>query len=235
MGSPAIMKPEYMLRSPADWMTIAPIDLDVIRKALKKDGEDADKYSSADSSRPHTKMVIVYAPVSLGIPGVQPPFNGSILTAAVLNLLPTLRDSVALEIADPLAIPLTDPNYYAKESDRVILPAGTRNLVKMLQSFEGGPLGSELVAYMFGPLTPMFPIKRLMRVKASLSTSYYLGGTATWRSRRDRVKTSYDHGTSECACPAFKPIPRTCIEDDGFENVKGSLTDRSERGSLYEV
>jgi len=124
-------------------------------------------------------MVIVYGPVGTGIPGLKPPFDGSIITAAVLNLLPTSRGSITIKSSSATVSPNIDPNYYATHADKAILRAGVRNLLKVLDSFEDGVLDGELVVDPWNPLTLNSTDDDIdERVKATSSTWYHFGGTA---------------------------------------------------------
>lgn len=178
LGSPHFNKPEYGMGSPVDWLAISGVDPSVIKRGLERDGQDVN-HSLLAPSRPHTEMVIVYGPVGVSIPGLQAPFDGSIITAAVLNLLPTSRGSIRLTSSSATTSPEIDPNYYATATDREILRAGVRNLVKVLNSFEDGILDGELVTDPFGPLSVDSTDDEIdERVKAASSTWYHFGGTA---------------------------------------------------------
>lgn len=180
LGSPHFNKPEYALGSPVDWLAISSIDPNVIQQGLQEDGEAAPaNHSLLAPSRPHTEMVFVYGPVGAGLPGLSPPRDGTIITAAVLNLLPTSRGSIRLISPSVTTAPQIDPNYYATHTDRAILRASVRNLLEVLDSFEDGILDGELVIEPYGPLTRQSTDAEIdERVQASSSTWYHFAGTA---------------------------------------------------------
>ncbi|KAL9619299.1 MAG: hypothetical protein Q9160_006064 [Pyrenula sp. 1 TL-2023] len=179
LGSPQFNKPEYALGSPVDWMAISIINSDVVKKGLQSDGDDMNDHPLLSPSRPHTEMVVVYAPVGIGLPGLQPPMDGSTITAAVLNLLPTSQGEIKLTSSSATVSPEINPNYYATTTDREILRAGVRNLLQVLDSFEDGVLDCELVIEPFGALTLESTDEEIdERVRASSSTWYHFGGTA---------------------------------------------------------
>jgi choline dehydrogenase-like flavoprotein len=178
LGSPYFNKPEYGMGSPVDWLAISSVDPNVVKRGLESDGQDVN-HSLLAPSRPHTEMVVIYGPVGKGIPGLQPAFDGSIITAAVLNLLPTSRGSIRLASSSATTSPSIDPNYYSTATDREVLRAGIRNLLKVLNSFEDGILDGELVVDPFPPLTLESTDDEInKRVKAASSTWYHFGGTA---------------------------------------------------------
>ena len=178
LGSPNFNKPEYALGSPVDWLAITGVAPEHVEKGLAMDKE-SEAHALLAPGRPHTEMVVVYGPVGVGIPGLQPPFDGSIITAAVLNLLPTSRGSVRITSSSASISPDIDPNYYATYTDKAILRAGTRNLLKVLDSFEEGVLNGELVMDPWKPLTLQSTDEEIdARVRASSSTWYHYAGTA---------------------------------------------------------
>jgi choline dehydrogenase-like flavoprotein len=178
MGSPHFNKPEYGMGSPVDWLAISSVNQENIKRGLALDKASED-HSLLMPGRPHTEMVIVYGPVGTGLPGLRPPFDGSIITAAVLNLLPTSRGSVSITSSSATVSPDIDPQYYATHTDREILRAGVRNLLKVLDSFEDGVLDAELVVDPWEPLTLDSTDDDIdERVKATSSTWYHFGGTA---------------------------------------------------------
>lgn len=181
LGSPQFNKPEYALGNPVDWQAISSIDSNIIKKGLKADGHDTSKngHPLLAPSRPHTEMVVVYGPVGAGLPGLQPPMDGSTITAAVLNLLPTSRGEIKVTSTSATVSPEINPNYYATATDREILRAGVRNLLKVLNSFEAGILDGELVVEPYPALTLESTDQEIdERVRASSSTWYHFGGTA---------------------------------------------------------
>ncbi|KAF2661414.1 GMC oxidoreductase [Lophiostoma macrostomum CBS 122681] len=178
LGSPSFNKPEYAMGSPVDWLAISSVNQENIKRGLALDQEREDHFLLVPG-RPHTEMVIVYGPVGIGIPGLKPPLDGSIITTAVLNLLPTSRGSVTITSSSATVSPNIDPNYYATHTDREILRAGIRNLLKVLNNFEDGVLDGELVIEPWKSLTLDSTDDDIDgRVKATASTWYHFGGSA---------------------------------------------------------
>jgi choline dehydrogenase-like flavoprotein len=207
LGSPNFNKPEYAMGSPVDWLAIAGVNLENVRQGLAMDGASAD-HALLKPERPHTEMVVVYGPVGVSIPGIQAPFDGTIITAAVLNLLPTSRGSVTIKSSSPSVSPDVDPNYYATHTDRAILRAGVRNLLKVLDGFEDGVLDGELVVEPWQPLTVQSSDDDIdARVKAASSTWYHYAGTASMGAVVDADLRVMGVGGLRVADAAVVPVP----------------------------
>ena len=128
-----------------------------------------------------SQILPIYAPTEAPLTDLNIPFDGSCLTVATLNLLPTSRGSVRLASADPGADPLIDPNYYATEADRVVLREGIRLAIRALETPEGQKIvDEEIVPVGFEPLTTTTSSDEDIdkRVKRSAATWFHPAGSA---------------------------------------------------------
>lgn len=98
-------------------------------------------------TRGHIEILPLYAPTEAPHTGLNAPFDGTLFTVGTLNLLPTSRGSVKLASADPAADPLIDPNYFATETDRVVMREGMRLAMRAMET----PAGQQMVAEEFTP------------------------------------------------------------------------------------
>ncbi|KAI9172816.1 4-pyridoxate dehydrogenase [Paramyrothecium foliicola] len=138
LGTPVWSDPAYSKGLPADWVAFQQVPSEILRKALRQDGEGVDNHNLLDPKRCHLETVIPYAPAGAQIAGVEIPLDGSCITTAVLDLTPTSRGSISISSSDPQEAPLVDPNYYATEVDRQTLRYGVRQALKLLQATDAG-------------------------------------------------------------------------------------------------
>lgn len=114
------------------------VPFDQVRKALEKDGEDPNDHLLLRSDSCHTETIIAYAPAGAGVSGEDIPLDGTHIASCVLGMAPTSRGQIQLASADINDPPVIDPNYYATETDRVILRAGIRQVLKVILATSQG-------------------------------------------------------------------------------------------------
>jgi hypothetical protein len=71
------------------------------------------------------------------------PFDGTCITLATLNILPTSCGLVHLAFSDLLADPLIDSNYYATETNRLVMRTGVRMVIRAVETPEGQSIVDE--------------------------------------------------------------------------------------------
>ena len=137
--SPGFNHPSFIEGFPTDYIITESAPFEALKAALKADGEPnvTDKHSLLHPPRSHFELLPMYAPTEVPLTNMNLPFDGSILSVGILNLLPTSRGTITLDSTDPAADPVIDPNYYATEVDRVILRAAMRRNMTAFETPEG--------------------------------------------------------------------------------------------------
>ena len=146
LGGPGWDKPEYLHGNPIDWIICQDSPPDLIKAAMKVDGQE---YESR-CPRSDIEIIVPYAPMG-GDPTARPPFDGTHIATATLNLLPTSRGSVTLSSADCTVDPIIDPCYFGSEADRVAMRAAARLAMRIIET----PRGQSIVECETPP--PGFP------------------------------------------------------------------------------
>ncbi len=193
MGTPSWNDPVYQLGLPCDWVTYTPAPVELLEAALNKDeenslltagkGERSWARGVAQNGRANIETFIVYAPAGAPIQGADIPLDGSHITTCVLSMHPTSRCSITLSSSNPRDPPAIDPNYYATESDRVVLRTGIRQAMDVVTSLKTKD-GKAIVAEETPP-----PGRQALasgssdsqideRVRTSGQTFYHAGGGA---------------------------------------------------------
>ncbi|KAJ5087817.1 glucose dehydrogenase [Penicillium angulare] len=145
IGTPLWNSPAYGLGLPSNWVATVQAPRAEIEQALQTDGVSGAEVETHSYLKPdfcHIETLVVYAPAGAAVAGVDVPMDGTYIASAVLGVTPTSRGSITLSSADPTAVPLIDPNYYATEVDRAALRAGVRQVTKL---FRDTPEGQEMV------------------------------------------------------------------------------------------
>lgn len=112
---------------------------------------------------------------------INAPFDGSIITTGILNVLPTSRGRLTLPSLDPTADPLIDPNYYATEVDRAVLRYALRRNLAAMET----PAGQSMIEGEFPPkdyptLSSNSTDEELDdRIRRAGSTWFHAGGTVS--------------------------------------------------------
>lgn len=144
--SPKWTDPSYVEGMPSDVVATANVPANMLKAPMKDDGVlIADDHPHLAPTRGHVEIVQIYAPVPTPLTDIDVAFDGTVLTIGILNLLPTSRGSIELASTDPIVDPLVDPNYYATETDRVVLREGLRMALRIVESPEGQKIFDEEV------------------------------------------------------------------------------------------
>lgn len=183
VGSPKFLNnPGFTEGLPGDILITASTDTAALRDALKADNGGA---SVSDShpllqNRGHLEFIPVYAPISSHC-DISLPFDGSIMSIAILNFLPSARGSVTIASADPVSDPVIDPNYYGTEADRVVLRSGVRMAFRAVETEIGRSVIAEEVAPPgYSPLSSESSDEEIdNRIKRVTMTFYHPAGTAS--------------------------------------------------------
>lgn len=194
VGTPLWSDHAYQLGLPCDWVAYTPTSTELLEAALKQDKEDgllpADEKELgwvrgiARDDRAHIETLIVYAPAGAPIQGANVPLDGSHISTCVLSMNPTSRGSITLSSSNPGDPPVIDPNYYATESDRVMLRSGIQQAMKVVSSLKTKD-GRTIVAGETPPpgrqaLAPGASDGQIdERVRTSAQTFYHAGGSAS--------------------------------------------------------
>jgi len=132
-GSPAF--PGYTNGNPFDWWVSASVSEAALKKGMRMDGVPTPELLG--EPRPHLGIITHYVGGSeYGDPVA--PMDGTHVTTIVMVTLPTSRGSVTLRSSDPKENPITDPNFYATETDRVMMREGIRLVQRMVLDTEEG-------------------------------------------------------------------------------------------------
>lgn len=182
MGSPSWTNPAYGKGIPCDWYACQQTPSTYLRSAL-----DIDENSSNGDHHLlhpecyHTETIIFYSPAGADKAGLQIPFDGTHITSIVIGMLPTSRGTVKLASADPLDMPLVDPNGYATEVDRCSMRDGIRQVLRaMLETPEGRGLVEDTISPQgYSKLTPTSPDAEIdAYIRRVAATTFHYGGTA---------------------------------------------------------
>ena len=181
-GSPAFNDPSYLKGIPADCVIAESAPIEAVKAALKTDGEKVDDHHPhIHPPRSHYELLPIYAPTEAPLTDVNIPFDGSILSIGILNLLPTSRGTITLRSADTAAHPLIDPNYYATETDRVVMRAAMRRNMAAMETPEGQSMvAAEVPPKHYPALTSKSTDEELdARMRRCASTWFHPAGTAS--------------------------------------------------------
>ena len=129
---PNFDNPAYIEGFPTDVMIAESAPVPALKAALMMDeGKEAisDDHLHIFPPRSHYEILPMYAPTEVPLSNMDVPYDGSIMSVGILNLLPTSRGTITLASTDPDADPLIDPNYFTTETDRVVLRAAIRRVV----------------------------------------------------------------------------------------------------------
>lgn len=136
-GNPLFNETQYGWGTPSDFLVSAGVDdTKGLAKAIEEDEgrkPDPKTHPLLNQERTFNEYVIQYA----GLP------DGSTITSATINLLPTSRGSVTLASADIKDAPLVDPNYHATAVDRFVARDGMRRLIALTEGHT--PLGRDIL------------------------------------------------------------------------------------------
>lgn len=181
-GSPLFNDPSYLLGVPADMVVTFAAPRDALKAAMQKDSMHVpDSHPHLAATRGHCEILPIYAPTEAPLTDLNIPFDGTCITAGILNLLPTSRGQVTLASADPSADPISDPNYFATEADRVIMRHGMRVSMRALESPEGREvIDHEVTPAGYPALTSKSSDAELdARVKRAAATWFHFAGSAS--------------------------------------------------------
>lgn len=136
-GNPLFNETQYGWGVPADFLVSTGVtDKEGLAKAIEEDEgrkPDPKTHPLLNQDRTFNEFVIQYA----GLP------DGSTITSAIINLLPTSRGSVKLASADIKDAPLVDPNYHATAVDRFVARDGMRRLIRFTEG--NTPMGRDIL------------------------------------------------------------------------------------------
>lgn len=138
-GNPLFNEPQYGWGVPTDFLVSTGItDKAGLAAAIEKDEgkkPDPNTHPLLKYDRTFNEHVFQYA----GAP------DGSSVTLALINLLPTSRGSVTLKSANITDVPNIDPNYHATEVDRFVARQGIRLQIAFANS-NATVIGREVIA-----------------------------------------------------------------------------------------
>ncbi|KAJ3496757.1 hypothetical protein NLG97_g2424 [Lecanicillium saksenae] len=136
-GNPLFNETQYSWGVPTDFLVSTGVsDKDGLAKAIEEDEgfkPDPKNHPLLKQDNTFNEFVIQYA----GLP------DGSTITSATINLLPTSRGSVKLASADIKDAPLVDPNYHATAVDRFVARDGMRRLLAFILG--STPMGRDII------------------------------------------------------------------------------------------
>ncbi|KAF2120034.1 hypothetical protein BDV96DRAFT_610142 [Lophiotrema nucula] len=199
LGTPVWTDPAYMLGIPCDWLVTQHHSSPTLKSALLQDGEPG-THHLLNPQTCHTETFIAYAPAGARLASVDIPMDGSHISSIVLSLAPTSRGAITISSASVLDPPVIDPNYYATETDRVILRAAIRDAVRLMTET---PEGRDIVAGErapdgFQPLTSASTDEEVdERIRRVANTFYHPGGSVSLGKVVDgrlRVKNGEEGG-----------------------------------------
>ncbi|XWW95404.1 hypothetical protein V2A60_003362 [Cordyceps javanica] len=126
-GNPLFNETQYGWGTPADFLVSAGVeDKKGLASAIEEDEgrkPDPRTHPLLDQERTFNEYVIQYA----GLP------DGSTITSATINLLPSSRGTVKLASSNVQDAPLIDPNYHATAVDRFVARDGMRRLIALTE------------------------------------------------------------------------------------------------------
>ncbi|EHK21739.1 uncharacterized protein TRIVIDRAFT_53086 [Trichoderma virens Gv29-8] len=138
-GNPLFNEPQYGWGTPADFLVSTGITNKAgLAAAIEKDEgkkPDPKKHPLLKNDRTFNEHVFQYA----GTP------DGSTVTLALINLLPTSKGSVTLKSASINDVPNIDPNYHATEVDKFVAREGIRLQIAFANS-NATIIGREIIA-----------------------------------------------------------------------------------------
>lgn len=181
MGTPLWNNSAYASGLPCDWIVTQQAPREDLKHALKVDGEELNSHPCLSAKASHIETLIVYAPALANIVGVDIPMDGTHIASAVLVMVPTSRGRISLTSPDPSDAPMIDPNFYATETDRTILRAGVRQVLRLFQDTPEGKdmVESEATGPGFKPLSLDSTDEDIdVQVRARGTPFYHPGGTA---------------------------------------------------------
>jgi choline dehydrogenase-like flavoprotein len=174
--------PTYLLGIPADVVVTSTAPREALKASMIADGERdvTDAHPHLQPSRGHIEILPIYAPTEAPLTDLNVPFDGTCITAGILNLLPTSRGSVRLASADPTDAPLIDPNYYSTEADKVVIRSGMRMAMRVFESDPGQKfIAEEFTPVGYPPLTSQSSDEEIdARVKRVAATWFHPAGSA---------------------------------------------------------
>lgn len=141
LGSAAFAEdPRYLRGTPVELFVDDRIQDDEIEARLRSDGVQKlpnSTYPDLLPGRLHYTMLVAYMPIGvLRDEDKDIMVDGSLISSAVLNYLPTSRGKITLASADPDAQPIVDPKYCTTERDRFVLRTAARRMMQALESPE---------------------------------------------------------------------------------------------------
>ncbi|MCJ1306854.1 hypothetical protein MMC25_000498 [Agyrium rufum] len=137
--SPAFNHPNFIEGFPTDYLTTESAPSEAIKAALIANGESdvTDKHPLLHPPRRHYELLSMYARTEVPMTNMGLPFDGSILSVGILNMLPKSYGTITLNSTDPADDPIIDPDYCATKVDRVILRAAIRRNMAVFETPEG--------------------------------------------------------------------------------------------------
>ena len=179
LGGPGWNKPEYQHGNPIEWIVTDNTPANLIKEAMESEGQDYTERC------PHSdiELVVAYAPMG-GDPTARPPFDGTHIATAIINLLPTSRGSVSIASSDPKVDPIINPNYFGTEADRVAMRAGARLAMRLVETQIGQSfVEGETPPPGFQPLNSQSPDEDIdARIRAHGGSWHHSAGTASMGS-----------------------------------------------------
>ena len=185
LGSPALADPVFLKGNPADWIVTSSLPADKVKASLTQDtgnGQVSEDHPLTKDFRSHLEMLIFYGAFGSESIGLEIPVDGSSIMTYCMGCLPTSRGSIAVRSRNPADAPVVDPNYFASETDRMVMREGWRFMSRLMLET---PTGKDLVSHEIVPpdhsqLTSEAPDHLIdARIKIGASTVYHPAGSAS--------------------------------------------------------
>ena len=127
-GNPIFNKPQYGWGGPIDFLVSTDVPKEGLAAAIAEDegAQPTAAHPLLANKRTFIEQVMLYT----GGPGA----DGSLITWALMTMLPTSRGSVTLASADIKDAPLIDPNFLGTAVDRYVAREGMKTQIKFAGS-----------------------------------------------------------------------------------------------------
>ncbi|KAK7757945.1 hypothetical protein SLS62_000323 [Diatrype stigma] len=175
-GNPLFTEPQYGLGGPLDFVVSTDVPKEGLAAAIAEDegAQPTPAHPLLATKRTFLEQVILYT----GGPGS----DGSLITWALMTMLPTSRGEVTLASADIRDPPLIDPNFLGTAVDRYVVREGMKMQIRFAGS-DATVVGREILD---GEATPPGSEQLTVnstdeqidsRVRAGLGTSFHPMGS----------------------------------------------------------
>ena len=187
VGSPAFDDPAYLEGFPTDYIIVESVPIPLLLPAMQLDTSNGEKPTNShphlSPPRSHYEILPMYARAEVPLTNSHIPQDGSIMSIGLINLLPTSRGSITLASTDPHTDPIIDPNYYATETDRVILRTALRRNMSAFETPEAQGIAEEVPPLGLPRLNSKSTDEEIdTRVRRSAGTFYHTAGSCSMGS-----------------------------------------------------